>query len=424
MAPRPIIQDSDDEDVSISPEKERLPVLQSPTMSKLKRRQTTMEQVNKKPMNTYGKKSTLDDLNLHRTSFEEGFNVGYSTLSALGTRAAVGPSTLDENITGHDAPRKNDMHEVIDLVSTCSNQNDVKVDSSIGGTIGLKMTPLEQEDQDELAQSPPIMAGGRILKERPKQRAKIECHASSQTDELGSEEEIVGLPKEHYQPRPSRFRESGAADELVSAIDFSKRPESTAKTNTKLKRRKTDGGAVVVHIDGPLSSSPDTFNSKIKAAEIQQEGERNDEPDLPSIKVSPQKRKRGRPKKSAAPSDSPQKKEVEPFQRDSTKPLQPTTTKPNLPSPTTSISVESSPANKPLSLPLAVAPSVSLEAQSRGMEKENEREKDIEQDGTKKGPPENDPDSKKKNNSGGRVAYRVGLSRKARIEPLLRVVRK
>ena len=64
-------------------------------------------------------------------------------------------------------------------------------------------------------------------------------------DELGSDEVDIGLPKENYQPRPSRSRSNRAMDDLVLAIDFSKKPESLLKAK-KNKRRKTMGDEIKV----------------------------------------------------------------------------------------------------------------------------------------------------------------------------------
>ena len=64
-------------------------------------------------------------------------------------------------------------------------------------------------------------------------------------DELGSDEVDIGLPKENYQPRPSRSRSNRAVDDLVLAVDFSKRPESLLKVK-KNKRRKTTGDEIRV----------------------------------------------------------------------------------------------------------------------------------------------------------------------------------
>ena len=76
-------------------------------------------------------------------------------------------------------------------------------------------------------------------------------------DELGSDELDVGLPKENYQPRPSRSRSNRTADDFLLAIDLSKRPGSLQKVKKRNKRRKTMGDEVTVLEDCERS----TFNS-------------------------------------------------------------------------------------------------------------------------------------------------------------------
>lgn len=56
-------------------------------------------------------------------------------------------------------------------------------------------------------------------------------------DELGSDDIAIGLPKEQYKPRPSRSRGNTNLDGLLESVDFSKRPEAQVKA--KNKRRKT-----------------------------------------------------------------------------------------------------------------------------------------------------------------------------------------
>ena len=58
-------------------------------------------------------------------------------------------------------------------------------------------------------------------------------------DELGSDDTGIGLPKEHYQPRPSKSRSGRGDDGIIVPDDYSKRPEAVAKKKRKLSRRKT-----------------------------------------------------------------------------------------------------------------------------------------------------------------------------------------
>lgn len=56
-------------------------------------------------------------------------------------------------------------------------------------------------------------------------------------DEHGMDETAIGLPPEQYNPRPSRSRSGDAS--LFLPEDFSKRPESLAKAKRRKNRRKT-----------------------------------------------------------------------------------------------------------------------------------------------------------------------------------------
>lgn len=70
-----------------------------------------------------------------------------------------------------------------------------------------------------------------------KKRKAKDVDGTKEADELASDEIAVGLPKEQYKPRPSRSRGSTNLNELLENVDFSKRPEAQVKA--KNKRRKT-----------------------------------------------------------------------------------------------------------------------------------------------------------------------------------------
>jgi len=67
---------------------------------------------------------------------------------------------------------------------------------------------------------------------------KPEPAPATHSDELGADDLAGVLPKEQYQPRPSRSRSNRNDEELVVPEDFSKRPEVLAKKKAS-KRRKT-----------------------------------------------------------------------------------------------------------------------------------------------------------------------------------------
>ena len=58
-------------------------------------------------------------------------------------------------------------------------------------------------------------------------------------DELDSDDNTIGLPKDNYQPRPSKSRSGHGKGELLVPADYSKRPEAITKKKRKLSRRKT-----------------------------------------------------------------------------------------------------------------------------------------------------------------------------------------
>lgn len=58
-------------------------------------------------------------------------------------------------------------------------------------------------------------------------------------DEHGIDEIAIGLPPEQYKPRPSRSRSGHGDASLFLPEDFSKRPESLAKLKRRKNRRKT-----------------------------------------------------------------------------------------------------------------------------------------------------------------------------------------
>lgn len=67
---------------------------------------------------------------------------------------------------------------------------------------------------------------------------KTELVSSNQPDELGADDTELALPKEQHQPRPSRSRSGRNEEELFVPENFSKRPEVLAKKKAN-KRRKT-----------------------------------------------------------------------------------------------------------------------------------------------------------------------------------------
>ena len=156
-----------------------------------------------------------------------------------------------------------------------------------------------------------------------KSKSKRKLTESFHLNDFGSDDAIVGLPAEQYQPRPSRSRANRTVDDLIMNIDYSKRPEAILK---KAKRRKTTGfivdreevaeetfrdfkadskvedkptsQAVKEHVDFlECASFPFAIDQVADGPILLQD----DEP-LP-MDMNPPKKKRGRPKKQATKDD-------------------------------------------------------------------------------------------------------------------------
>ncbi|KAL9602502.1 MAG: hypothetical protein Q9219_001796 [cf. Caloplaca sp. 3 TL-2023] len=110
---------------------------------------------------------------------------------------------------------------------------------------------------------------------------------------------MADLPKENYQPRPSRSRSALAADDLVIPEDFSKRPEVLARSTKKAPRKKTtiledSNQAIDPIVTHKKSPGPSGYPEDITTI--------SNKPVEEPPPVSPQVRKsRGRPKKETAP---------------------------------------------------------------------------------------------------------------------------
>ena len=112
-------------------------------------------------------------------------------------------------------------------------------DSGTSTTKPIVLLPqlLQNDDgQDEL--SLPATTSESASKRQVKP-SKEKDRDRKHVDELGSDDTGIGLPKEHYQPRPSKSRSGRGDDGIIVPDDYSKRPEAVAKKKRKLSRRKT-----------------------------------------------------------------------------------------------------------------------------------------------------------------------------------------
>ena len=296
-----------------------------------------------------------------------------------------------------------------------------------------------------------------------------------QPDEFRSDDMGIGLPKEQYQPRPSQSRSSRANDNVIVPENFSKRPETLikAKAKAKNKRRKTTGGEKYLHEDVEINEMysekrewdtdelPKKGSSPVKMpAKGSKEGPDEEEVEVHdgvevSAKPSEGKKKRGRPRKSieivedGAMVDIPEKPEnissVKPNPTKSTashksrkrkKPDAPPhliddhsdsedtgdlATHKDHPTDRSTIHALSETAPNSLppktpTLPPPTTPSVPKEKTPSPTKPQAPAQ--TPQKPTEKGPDKHSPLNR------GKISYRVGLSKRARIAPLLRIVGK
>lgn len=89
--------------------------------------------------------------------------------------------------------------------------------------------------QDQLPMSSPrvVVTDKTLRPEKARKKIKV------MDDEHGMDEIAIGLPPEQYNPRPSRSRSGHGDASLFLPEDFSKRPESLAKLKRRKNRRKT-----------------------------------------------------------------------------------------------------------------------------------------------------------------------------------------
>lgn len=317
--------------------------------------------------------------------------------------------------------------------------------------------PNPDDTDDELSLS--------LSKQQPsyttsKQSKAKGLHEKDELDDekLGSDDIGIGLPVEKYQPRPSRSRSGRQDDELIVPVDFSKRPEAIAKGRKKNKRRKTTAFEQLLHENEDETDivqvkipSPMKDLKKLRDVPTTNNVEAIDQPQ-PEVDPSRDKstaappKKRGRPRKqvsgiheeqekSSCYQDSPTKFTTAELNKSNTKKrkaslghdLDQSSADEDLPPPADLESDIPNPLTRsPLSPPFQKDPMVSkpITLSPSPINNSNiQQSSSALQTPPKTAAPAKGPEKHSPINS-GKVAYRVGLSKRARIEPLLRVVRK
>ena len=358
-------------------------------------------------------------------------------------------------------------------------QSDFQTAGSTDPVVLLPENPQLCDDQDELSLSAldKDAASNSVAVSRKTQKRDNAIN-HKKNDELSSDDITIDLPKEQYKARPSKSRSGRGAEEIFVPEDFSKRPEALLKSKPKAKRRKTS--AVQEFLPKEDDKTDEEKNSTRSIHESQNMGvtealpsngqerlfleasEANDTTDETTAKHPSPKKQRGRPRK--ATKETSEEDTCGPGQ-DDTEPEKPL---PNLPAAKTpkkrgrkakaapeiideqandddsdsisnaanncekippskipddkknktplndTPSPEQAPpleSSEPITLPQAPPPPPPQQPPQTP-------QKQPQAQTPQKGPDKHSPISSAK------VAYRVGLSKRARIEPLLRIVRK
>ena len=332
---------------------------------------------------------------------------------------------------------------------------------AMANPVVLLPEPTDTEGtQDELSAPLPNAAS-----QNPAKSAKRKRETDGQPiDESDSDEIAIGIPKEQYQPRPSKRRSGGGDGEVLVPTDYSKRPEAMSKGKRKTKRHKTTAFQELLpqdedDEDEEVKMIPDSrFDiPEMKLPKIPTKRNRPDvdkqgdlEETQPEAQREPNEsantttqKKRGRPKKAVTTLS--EEMVVDEAQADHNQDdteteelVIPTTAKksrkkskaPDIPAPTiedqssikdATLAVEETPEDPPINILNETPANAAKIVPETSPLKTNMAPPETPRKSTTpapKGPDKHSPISS------GKVAYRVGLSKRARIAPLLRIVRK
>ncbi|KAL9132263.1 MAG: hypothetical protein Q9175_006567 [Cornicularia normoerica] len=347
------------------------------------------------------------------------------------------------------------------------SQLDFNISARVKPVVLLPAPTDLEGGQDELSLTIPEIASKSPTKLETTSKRKRDVD-DEPVDELDSDDNAIGVPKEHYQPRLSKRRSGGGDEEVLVPTDFSKKPEAMAKGKRKTKRHKTtafqellpkdeDEDEEVKVVPDPRFEIPEKKPPRISTERDQPDVEENH--NTKEIRPEPQpgpkqaaqvtdQKKRGRPKKVVT--NLSEKTVVDEAEADHDQ-VDAETEEP----------VISATANKSRKkTKIKDTPTPIIDEQDRNNDGDQAAEDDSgaplasilnethgsiigsklatkplpETSSTKiTSPPETPrksatPASKGPDKhspiSSGKVAYRVGLSKRARIAPLLRIVRK
>lgn len=331
----------------------------------------------------------------------------------------------------------------------------------------LLPAPTDTEGtNDELSLSIPEVANRTVIKPTKASKRKRDTD-DEPFDELGSDDNALGVRKELYQPRPSKRRAGGGDGDVVVPTDFSKRPEAIGNGKRRTKRHKTtafeellpkdeDEDEEVEVVPDPRFEIPEKKTPKVSTESDQLYIERNDNTEeirpgaqiesSEAPKVNGQK-KRGRPKKAVTSLSA------ETFVDEAEADHQDDAEIAGHVSSVTAKKSRRKSRSKETAMPIIdeqdsisnVAAAAHERSKVQSAHILNETNGNINSPNlTPDSPPETSPaksnappETPRKSTtpapkgpdkhspiSAGKIAYRVGLSKRARIAPLLRIVRK
>ncbi|KAL8870523.1 MAG: hypothetical protein Q9174_003452 [Haloplaca sp. 1 TL-2023] len=316
---------------------------------------------------------------------------------------------------------------------------------------------------DELSLS---LASSPTNTRKPNTSGKRPSRHSQSTSEVPEDDLLPDIPAETYQARPSRSRSAKSIEDLLIPTDFSKRPEALAKSKRKGKgrRQKTD-----TSVDEDVSLQPDDSAELNTPAKVEENATQEKEHTI-NTKAEGAAPLEENPTPPTKPSKKAKKARGRPKQEDDTKQSSTTTeppkpadtpaaiTEPVAPTPAPgkrgrkrktpisddfvhedapSIAEDAEAATDMANPPLAADSNVlkkgdgnilPLKDPMAAIDKKNDALASPEKQKIKtpscKETPKPKSENKENGSSSGKALYRVGLSKRQRIAPLLRVVRK
>ena len=183
----------------------------------------------------------------------------------------------------HPVPQDNFVDTTCNPIATpeASLEAEAPKDSSVNHSLAQTIAVSIPKHDANISQSPIIAPSISQLSNPPDpasskpSRKRKQSIVSSQADELVSDD-IIGLPKEQYKPRPSRSRrQNDHVDELFRGIDYSKTVESVVRSarkgkagKSKVKRRQTTGCLLGSTKDWDEDENGDNENNETKEGQM------------------------------------------------------------------------------------------------------------------------------------------------------------